>query len=170
MAVEKYLQIGATGITTEKAAIDSGTGAPDAGKIPALNADGLIDPTMLPAGLGQDFVVAKAIEALAENDVVTIYLSGTLNTRLADATDETKPAHGYVTAAVEMNADATIRLNGVLPGAALTPGARYFLSAAVPGGVTDTAPAATGNILQVVGVAVSETQIKFRPLDPIIRA
>lgn len=170
MAVEKYLQIGAAGITTEKAAIDSSAGAGDAGEIPALNASGLIDDTMLPAWTVADTVIATASEALAENDVVTIYLDGTLKCQKANATDETKPAHGFVTAAVLITDPATVRLDGILTQAAVTPGIRYFLSAATGGAVTDTAPAATGNILQVVGVAVSATQIKFRPMDPIIRA
>ncbi|WP_043767501.1 hypothetical protein [Algiphilus aromaticivorans] len=37
---------------TEQEAIDESAGAADAGKIPALNADGKVDPTMIPEGVG----------------------------------------------------------------------------------------------------------------------
>jgi hypothetical protein len=57
----------------------------------------------------------------------------------------------------------------VMPGrkihglAGLTPGARYYLDAAVAGGITDTPPAGAGNLVQEVGVALSATELLFNP-------
>ena len=167
----KYLSWGTTAIQEVEASATS-AGAGDAGKVVALDAAGKIDETMMPTGVSAETQVAAASEALLENDVVTFWDdTGTLKVRKANATDNTKPAHGYVKAAVEDAANATVYTDGFLPGTGLTKGSKYFLSAAIAGAVTTTAPSATGNIAQAVGFAVSATAIKFEPVsDYIIRA
>lgn len=168
---DKYLKVGSTGNLEEMEAIVESTGAGNAGNIVALDAAGKLDDTVMPAGIGAEVVVLAASEALAENDVVNIFDdTGTTKCRKANATDATKPGHGYVKAAVELGANATVYTDGYLPGTGLTVGSKYFLSATTPGAVTTTPPAATGNITQVIGVAVSATEIKFEPLTPILRA
>ncbi len=167
---DKYLKVGSNGNLEEVEATVQSAGAGNAGDIPALGADGKLDDTVMPDGIGAETVVLAASENLAENDVVNIFDdSGTTKCRKADATDATKPAHGYVKAAVTSGSNATVYTDGYLPGTGLTVGSKYFLST-TPGEVTTTPPASTGNILQKIGVAVSTTAIKFEPLTPIVRA
>ncbi len=167
----KYLSWGTTAIQEVEAKAAS-AGAGDAGKIVALDTAGLIDETMMPLGVSAETQVAEASGALAENDVVNFFDdTGTLKCRKADATDATKPTHGYVKAAVLDAGNATVFTDGFLPGTGLTKGSKYFLSAATAGLVATTAPSTTGNIAQAVGFAVSATLIKFEPVsDFIIRA
>jgi len=168
---DKYLKVGTTGNLEEVEAIVTSLGEGSAGEIPALDATGKLDDSVMPAGIGAEVVVLPASEALAENDVVNIWDdTGTTKVQKAKASDATKPGHGYVKAAVESAANATVYTDGYLPGTSLTIGSKYFLSAATGGLVTTTPPAATGNIAQVIGVAVSATEIKFEPLTPILRA
>ena len=97
--------------------------------------------------------------------------AGTLKCRKANATDATKPVHGYVIANVLAGNNATVYTDSYLPGTGLTRGSKYFLSAATGGAVTATAPTGSGNIVQCVGVAIDTTAIKFEPEnDFIIRA
>ena len=167
---DKYLKVGSTGNLEEVEATVQSAGAGNAGEIPALGEDGKLDDTVMPDGIGAETQVMAASEALAENDVVNIYDdSGTTKCRKADATDASKPAHGYVKAAVELGANATVYTDGYLPGTGYTVGSKYFL-ATTPGGVTTTPPSATNNITQEIGSAVSVTAIKFEPLTPIVRA
>ena len=125
----------------------------------------------MPEGVSAETQVAEASEALAENDVVNLWDdSGTLKARKADATDDTKPVHGYVKEGVTLGNNATVFTDGFLPGTGLTIGSKYFLST-TPGTVTTTAPSGEDEIVQPVGVAVSATRIKFEPMPIyIVRA
>lgn len=111
-------------------------------------------------------VAATASEALADGDLVNLWNdAGTLKARKADADDATKPAHGFVSAAVLIAGSATVDVTrGSINTAAssLTPGARLYLSTA-GGLVTETAPSASGNLVQPIGVALSATSYVFAP-------
>ena len=164
MVVEKFVRMydSAKGLK-EVTALVTSAGAQDAGKIMATNAQGKMDDTLLPAGVGPEVQTAVATEALAANDVVNIYDdTGTLSCRKADASDGTKKAHGFVKASVEMGANATIYTDGFLPGVGLTKGSLYFLSE-TSGLITSTPPTTAGAIVQAIGAAVSATAIKFDP-------
>lgn len=163
MVAQKFLTKG-VGVLAEAQAIDTSAGAGDAGKIPALGATGRLNENMMPAGISAETQVCKAGSGgLAENDVVYIHLvTVTLTADKADATDATKRAQGYVKAAVSEGDDATVFLDGELPGSGLTPGAKYYLTT-TPGTVSVTAPSGSGNMVQCVGEAVSATAIKFDP-------
>lgn len=160
---DKYISISAGGVLTEVAATVSSSGAANAGDIPALDGDGRLDDSLMPSGVSAEVVVCVASEALAENDVVNFWDdTGTLKCRKADASDATKPAHGYVKAGVAEAGNATVYTDGFLPGTALTKGSKYFLSETA-GLVTTTAPTTGGAIVQCIGVSVSATEIKFDP-------
>lgn len=109
---------------------------------------------------------ATASETLASGDLVNLWDDGgTLKARKADADDATKPAHGFVSAAVSSAATATVRVTrGSIntDASGLTPGARLYLSTA-GGLVTETAPSASGNLVQPIGVALSATSYVFAP-------
>jgi hypothetical protein len=170
MAGNKYLSHSG-GNLQEVAAIQTSAGASDAGKIPALDASGLLASSMMPAGVGADTIVVPASEAIADGDFVNLYNDDTtVKCRKADATTN-KPAHGFVLAAVESAANATIYPIGTTNShrTGMTVGTVQYL-ATTPGATTETAPSATGNIVQRLGVSSSATAINFNPSDPIILA
>ncbi len=167
---DKPLQI-VSGVPTEVEATVTSAGAGNAGDIVALDGSGLLDPSVLPAGVGQNVDIIASSENLAAGDWVNIYDNGgTINVRKADA-DNGREAHGFVRAAVTSPANATVygpgELNDQVSG--LTVGLDYFLHT-TPGGVTTTAPTATGAIIQRLGRAKSATAIRFLDSTVIKRA
>lgn len=106
-------------------------------------------------------------EALAAGDFINTFLSaGEQRIRRALASDPARGADGFVTAAVASGASGTVKregTNSLLSG--LTIGARYYLSATQAGKATTTVPTTDGHLLQLLGKAVSATQIAFVPDD-----
>ena len=166
---QKFVVLDGDKMKTKEASITS-AGAGDSGKIVALNADGEIDPTMLP---GAEATTFTADEALTATNFVNIYDAGggTMKVRKADATTDGKPANGYVKANVSDEAAATVYWGNVLNGfTGLTPAAKYFLDAATPGAITDTPPTATGSVWQYLGKAISDTALLVEIGEPITNA
>lgn len=174
MAGNKYISVGTSGRKEEVAAIQTSAGAGDAGKIPALDASGKFDASMMPASSGADTKVVLASENLAAGDMVNIYdNAGTENCRKADASAASagKKAHGFVLTAVTSGNNATVYLDGTnTQVTGLTAGIEYFLSDVTPGAVTATAVTTSGNTLQSVGFAESTTELSFEVGEVIIRA
>jgi hypothetical protein len=171
MAGDKYLYDNA-GQITEKAAIQSSAGAGDAGKIPAVDSTGRLDSSFMPVGTAPEVISVVASEALSAGNFVNIWNNaGTLNVRKADATAVGKEANGFVLAAVSSSATATVfsasNMNTQLTG--LTVGAVYYLDTTA-GGVTTTAPSATGNLVQRLGRANSTTALVFQPGETWVKA
>lgn len=165
----KFLKIGTTGLATEEAAINVSAGAGDANKIIETNGSGKLDATFLPAGVGNDSKSMTAGEALSAGNLV--YISGAGTVLKADANAVAKAAVGYVTSSATNGAAVTVFFEGTITGlTSLTPGAAYFLSDTTTGGVTLTIPTNAGDIVQVVGYAVSATELTFEPQNPIVRA
>ena len=177
----------------EVASISTSAGAADAGKIIATNAsgqidvsflnttvssspnklvmtgaDGRLDISVLPVGVGADTAVIPASEALAAGDLVNIWNnSGTANVRKADASTAGKEAHGFVLAAVASGASATVYFEGTnTQMTGLTPGRQYLST--TPGKTSATAPTGSGQVVQVVGFAVSATAMNFQSNSPIV--
>lgn len=177
----------------EVASISTSDGAADAGKIIATNAsgqidgsflnttvssspnklvmtggDGKIDVSVLPTGVGADTAVINASEALAAGDLVNIWdNSGTANVRKADASTAGKEAHGFVLAAVASGQPATVYFDGTnTQMTGLTPGRQYLST--TPGKTSATAPTGSGQVVQVVGFAVSATAMSFQSNPPIV--
>jgi hypothetical protein len=168
MAAPKYLKQ-ASGSIEEVVAATTG-GAPDAEKIPSLDANGRLTAAMMPVGIGAEVKVIVASEALGAGDFVNIWDdSGTLKARLADASAD-KPAHGYVIAAVESAANATVYCDGIndqLTG--MSGGPLMYLSGAVPGAPTATPPSTSGHYVQRLGARLSATELAFVPDLTIIK-
>ena len=177
----------------EVASISTSAGAADAGKIIATNAsgqidgsflnatvssspnklvmtgaDGRLDISVLPVGVGADTAVIPASEALAAGDLVNIWNnSGTANVRKADASTAGKEAHGFVLAAVASGQPATVYFEGTnTQMTGLTPGRQYLST--TPGKTSATAPTGSGQVVQVVGFAVSATAMNFQSNSPIV--
>lgn len=195
MAAHKFLK-NVSGAITEEAAVTSSAGAADDGKIPALNSSGVLDSTIvnskttsagagdsgkipalgatgkldnsfMPTGIGPDTSTIEASEALAAGDLVNIYDSTGAKCRKADATTSGKEAHGFVLAAVESAANATIYFEGTNDQVTgLTPGVQFL--SATPGLCTATAPSSSGNVVQRVGFATSATSMNFHSQTPIV--
>ena len=167
---DKYLRDSA-GDLQEVEATTTSAGVADAGKIPALGADGKFDPSLYGAGVGGSATTMVASETLVAGDFVNIWDDGgTAKMRKADATTAAKRAHGFVLAGVASGASDTVYFEGAntaLTG--LTPGQTYFLSKTTPGGVSATEPAAPG-IGQPLGAAYSPTALDFERQRIIIKA
>lgn len=150
----------------------SSAGAGDAAKVVALDSSGRISTSMMPVGVGADTLTVVASENLAAGDFVNVWNdSGTAKARKADATATGKEAVGFVLAVANSGANALVYFEGSntqLTG--LTPGARYYVSAATAGAATDTPPSGSGNVVQYLGVATSATSIAFEGTDGVVLA
>lgn len=166
---EKFIRNNA-GVLTEKEATTVSTGPTDAGEIVALDNTGRLDLSMMPVGIGPDVYQLTATEALSAGDFINVYNdAGTAKVRKADATTAGKFAHGYVLESVDNGDPATVYFEGTntqVSGA--TPGQNFLSTSA--GGFTATAPSASGNVVQRLGVAVSATEINFERSQPIVLA
>ncbi len=173
MAGNKYVSVDANGFQTETVSIQSSAGVGDAGKIPALDATGLIDSSMMPVGIGADTVILECTENLTAGNFVNIYdVTGTTKCRKADASGGVaKKADGFVLSAYTSGQNATVYLEGKnTQCSALVGGTIYFLSGSVAGTPTATVPTTAGYIRQILGKAVSATAINTEIDEPIIRA
>jgi hypothetical protein len=150
----------------EKEASDTSAGAGDAGKIVALNVNGLIDDSMLPTS---DSTSYPTTENLAAGNLVNVFDNGgTTSLRKADNSNG-RQAHGYVKVGSSSPAANTIYRDGVNENASgLTVGDPVFLG--VSGAPTQDPNVGSGNILQQVGVAESATSYAFEQGECIERA
>lgn len=167
---DKYLYIDtANGNFTEREATVTSAGAGDAGKIIALDSNGLIDDSMMPVGIGADTQIITTSEALAAGDLVNIHNSTGAKARKADATTAGKHAHGFVLSSFGSAAAATVYFEGTITGlTGLTPGDQFL--ATTPGTSDETPPNASGNVIQKVGVATSATTLNFEPGPVVVLA
>lgn len=108
----------------------------------------------------------KASEAIAYGNAVNVFNdgSGILQARNANATNNTKPCHGFCTTSGGIAAGSygeVILQAGLLTGVSgLTIGTRYFLFT-TNGLISAAAPVAAGNIEQAVGWAIDSTALLF---------
>jgi hypothetical protein len=169
MAGQKFITNNA-GTLTELAAIQSSAGAGDAGKIPALDAAGKFDNSMMPTGIGADTASIQASENLAAGDYVNVWSSsGNFRVRKADATTAGKEAHGFVLAAVTSGQNGTVYFEGTNTGVTgQTPGPVFLATTAGQGAAA--APSSSGNVVQRIGVATSATSVNFENNPPIVLA
>lgn len=144
-------------------------GAGDAGKVVALDGSGRIDSTMMPVGIGADTAVIQASENLAAGDLVNVWNSAGAKVRKADATSAGKEAHGFVLAAVTAGQNATVYFEGTNTGVSGQTAGPVFLST-TPGVATSTPPSAAGNVVQRVGFAIGATAINFTAGEPVVLA
>lgn len=145
-------------------------GAANDGDLVALDANGRLDPSVMPSGFGADVVTAAATEAIAAPALVNLYLAGgVLSVRNADKTAEGKEANGFVTSSIASGSTGQVALSGNLTGlTGLEIGTRYYLGTV--GGVTKTPASGAGAVDQYVGKATSATTIAFRAHDYVVKA
>lgn len=139
--------------------VDCGVGSRAASQWEALKGNA---STVLANNVSRFYV--EASEPLAFGDIISLHnVAGEIRVRLANATDNTKPADGFCNAIAGIAAGSSgevILAHGVLPASGLVIGTRYFLSL-VSGVMTPVAPVAAGNIEQYLGVALSSEALYF---------
>lgn len=145
-------------------------GVVDAGKTPLLDSSGKLDSTLLPAGMGADSLSMITSEAIASGEFVNIWNSSGAKVRKSDGSVAGKETHGFVLVGAGSGAAVTVYFEGTNTAVTgQTPG-RVFMSAATAGLATSVAPSATGNVVQSIGIATSATSINFEPQAPITLA
>lgn len=148
----------------------SSAGAADAGKVVALDGAGRIDATMMPVGIGADTKSIVASETLSAGNFVNLWSDGgAFKVRKADGSTTGKRAHGFVLAGVSNGASATVYFEGENTAVTGMTPGDVFL-AVTPGGAQAAAPTGSGQTVQRLGVATSATSINFEPSDPITLA
>lgn len=144
-------------------------GAGDAGRVVALDAAGKIDQTMMPVGIGDDTISLTTSEIIASGDLVNIWDSTGAKVRKADATIAGKEAHGFVLAGAASGGTVNVYFEGTNTGmSGLTPGNQFLATTA--GTCSSAAPTGTGNVVQRVGFATSATTMNFQSGVPITLA
>ena len=164
MATQSFLQLVA-GKFARVFPIQVSAGAASAGQIPALNAAGAVDVTMLPSGVGPDTSVATASEAIAAGAPVNLWNNGGVaSVRNANGATGLE-AQGYILSAAASGATGVVvYLNSVNTAqTGLTPGADYFLSDTAAGTISTTAPSTTGHYSQQVGYGTAGGNLQFVP-------
>lgn len=169
MAAKKLLRL-IGGVITEVFGVQTSAGAGNAGDIVALDDTGRIDNSMMPVGIGADTATITASEGLAAGDWINVWNdASTAKVRKADATTAGKEVHGFVLSAVTSGNPATVYFEGTnTQVTGQTPGPVYLQTTAGTGGAT--APSASGNLVQQVGVALSATSVNFERGTPVVLA
>ncbi|ASD50470.1 hypothetical protein FDI24_gp188 [Acidovorax phage ACP17] len=170
MAGKKLIRLGTDGNFIEVLGTQTSAGVSNAGDIVSLDDTGRLASSMMPVGIGADTAVIVASEALAAGDWVNVWNdTGTAKVRKADATTAGKEAWGFVLAAVANSANATVYFEGTnTQVTGQTPGKVFLATTAGQG--TGTAPSASGNIVQAIGVAYSATAVNFERGTPVTLA
>jgi hypothetical protein len=94
--------------------VSTSAGAGDVGKLPSLDSTGKLDNSFMPSGVGAATAVVNCTENLAAGDFVDIYVSSGVKCRKADVSASGKIADGFVRAAFTTGNPATIYFGGSL--------------------------------------------------------
>ena len=170
MAAPKYLKLDpATGLHVEVAGVTTAT----ADSIPSTDASGRLSLAQMPTGVGPELTQVLASESLVAGNWVNFHdVTGVTKARKADATNSSKPAHGFVIDGVTSGDLADVYVDGQNIAAAasgLVAGARQFLST-TPGATTATPPSTAANLVQCLGTAIDGTTVLFKPEGAIVVA
>lgn len=168
---DKYLK-NVNGQLAEAAATVTGGSATQAGDIVGLDANGKLDISVMPDGIGgADTKTIQASEALEAGNLVNIFISGqSAQVRKADASLGRR-AHGFVKAAVASGSVALVYKSGTITG-------KYFIDQDIGtaqylglAGACQTIAATTaGHISQEIGIALSSSELAFEPQQTILLA
>lgn len=172
MAAKSFLRL-ANGILSAVSGIVQSAGAANDGDIPALDATGKLDASVMPSGFGQDARNFPISEALAAGALVNLYnVAGTDTARNADGSVQGKECVGFVLSAAASGTSALVYFSRILSGlCGLTVGARYYLSGTAAGAVSlapITPTPGSGKTHQFIGKAISATELAFEPDDVVL--
>lgn len=171
---DKYIAL-VSGVEREVAGTVTGGTNAQAGKITALDGTGRLDSSIMPVGVAPDVDIANAFETLtAATPFVYKRSDGTYAN--ASAAVGGNAALGFILSNVATGQPATVFFEGRVTGlTGLTPGARYYLSDATPGGLTstpvdNTVAGSAGKLHQYLGRAISATTLSFEADDFVVLA
>lgn len=169
-AVQRLLTQGAKALV-EYVPVTVG-GAANANNVPALNANGQLDVTMMPTGIGPDTQVLPATEAISAGALVNIFTnSGAISVRNADGSTTGKQADGFVLASVTSGTNATVYLSGLNTAATgTTTAGLVYLSETNVGQISATGATVAGHTYQQVGILTASGTLQFDPQVPVVRA
>lgn len=146
------------------------TGASDANKVPLLDGSGRLHQSLMPVGVAADVKVLPLSESVSAGNVVNIWNDGGVaKVRKADATTAGKEVHGFVLAAGLAGSQATVYFEGANTACSGLTPGQQFLSTTA-GLTSPTAPSGSGNVVQRVGFAVSATEFSLQVNAPIVLA
>lgn len=124
-----------------------------------------------PARVYSGEVNVEADEDLDPFDLVHIFSDGgTAKARKASAFDDSRPARAFVTEGAtgdSLVSGSTVRLffgGNIITTTGRTPGAVQYLE--YNGAMSEMPPSSFGNIVQVIGTAISPTEVIFEPDEP----
>jgi hypothetical protein len=153
----KFFTFNDTSQTFDEVAFISTGGAGNENKAVQTNAQGFIDASMLASA---EVKVGNASEAITANQLVYFKADGTV-AKASGAVSGHK-AQGWAANSASVGQPVTVYQEGTIGGlTGLTPEATLYLSATTAGAYTETAPTGSGEMLQVVGVALSTTELNF---------
>ena len=144
-------------------------GAGDAGKVAALDGSGRLDSSMMPTGIGADTQIITTSEILAAGAFVNVWNSSGPKVRNADATVAGKRAMGFVLSGAASGVSATVYFEGTNTQVTGQVAGEVFLQTTA-GTAGATSPTASGNISQSIGFATSATTVNFNADKPITLA
>ena len=156
----KYLSL-VSGARKLIEALTVSAGAADAGKIPALNAVGQLDSSMIASsGGGTTSITANASGNLPAGSLLSVTSSGTLE--IASGSVLTKHCVGFTNDSGLNGSATTCNLVGELTGqTGLTVGGKCYLSATA-GEITQTPLSGAGQLHQFIGWANTATSVTFQ--------
>jgi hypothetical protein len=196
MAGNKYVAF-INNVLTRVAAIQISAGSEDAGKIPAVNANGVLDTTLvnskttsagagdvgkipkadssgkldkswMPPGITADTREIPTSENLSAGNLVNIFNdSGTSKVRKTDATTAGKDVWGFVLESYTHPTTATVYFEGNNTAVTGLTPGKQYLST-TPGQCSVDAPTGDGNVVQIVGFATDATSMNFERGDIVI--
>lgn len=169
MATNKFLKLNpTTGLYEQEQAVTTQT----ANAIPSTDSSGRLGLEQMPVGVGPAMTNMQISGNVSAGDFVNVYnVAGVGKARRADASDATKPCSGFVLVGGADNDFLDVYFTGDNTACSgLTPGSRYFLSAATPGAAVSTPPSGSGNVVQPLGTAYSATSVAFQPANGTVLA
>lgn len=153
----KFFTFNDTTQAFEEVAFVAVGGSANANKAVELNSEGFIDSSMLASA---EVKVGLASESITAKELVYIKADGTV--AKASAAVSGHKTQGWAANSASVGQPVTVHQEGTIGGlSGLTPEATLFLSATTAGGYTETAPTGSGETLQVIGVALSATELNF---------
>ena len=158
-----FLSLALDGTKQLLSAISAFTG--NANEVVATDGSGLLDPSLFPPGIAAKTVSATAVGTITVGAFVEFFdNAGTPSVRLADDSLGI-PANGFALVAIPDTTVGTVFLSGSNTAVTgLTAGEKYYLAAA---GGLDQSPNVTtnGDVVQLIGTAISATEICFANPD-----
>lgn len=168
MAADKYVKLDG-GLLSEGQSLAATAGAGSDGRIVALDAGGRLDLDMMPVGVLPETITVPTSENLAVGNLVNLYsATGTLTARKADNSNG-RDVDGFVLAITTSPNDAIVYLAGNITGlSGRTIGAVQWLGTAGALVEVGALPTGAGKRIQIVGKALSTTEVTFEPQDPVL--